>query len=648
MSIFISAPQRPADDEKCRLKRYTEIVELTFEHGAEQKMWTNDDAGRSSYLTLLQHHKDISELLFLPQRNVSVNPHLAVFFLHAVFGCITHDYDLCVFKKNTMSGLFTNIREYCRDPNNPANVCTAAIAVQSNVNHSRFFLFFQHESKFVPSLWEFDNDQVRCLYFWNQKEVELSLSIAKDGIIHALELDDCGEFIVRTGDTCTVYDFSKGWVCELPTYGYFAIDYPEYIAGYYQSLFDKEVPFTMHSSDRTVTREDYFGDSKGEIEASRQVSYYRNADELKRSHIPVGAEQYEHKSCFVPKAPGAALFGPKKQGYFALISRNGISLFDVSQNLQTAGLPICKTSAFSTIDYVYCFDDQCLVVGNGKSVKLLHICEVPTSQQALTLPSTKRLSVQLSKLLGISREDLILNAVESGDLDTVREELKSSQPVLFATSYGTAAPQEFGQSLIQRLLYVKQTKFTVSSILGLVVQYNRDYFVANGNAKNFLYEILAKALKIRNEIVATALLERIPFTGLDAFSDISGRSLLVIATQNQLLDAVNSLIERGANVNVRTEKSSPLFEAINSQPEQYEIVYSLLSRPPKKSRTQTDVNYTINGWTPLTTAVRRGYARTVKVLLDFGAQKTLANSSGETPLQVAQRLKNEEIVKLLR
>ena len=50
----------------------------------------------------------------------------------------------------------------------------------------------------------------------------------------------------------------------------------------------------------------------------------------------------------------------------------------------------------------------------------------------------------------------------------------------------------------------------------------------------------------------------------------------------------------------------------------------------------TDVNsqHTINGWTPLHWAAKRGYSQIVSSLLEFGADPAITTNSGETPAQL--------------
>lgn len=117
-----------------------------------------------------------------------------------------------------------------------------------------------------------------------------------------------------------------------------------------------------------------------------------------------------------------------------------------------------------------------------------------------------------------------------------------------------------------------------------------------------------------------------------------GNSALMIAAYKKNIDAVQKLIDKGAEVNQTGWTALHYAAAAGSNP----IVQLLLDNDAYID-TQSP-----NKTTPLMMAARGGYILTVKLLLDEGADLTLKNSLGMTALDMAIQHHHQDIMDGLR
>ena len=132
------------------------------------------------------------------------------------------------------------------------------------------------------------------------------------------------------------------------------------------------------------------------------------------------------------------------------------------------------------------------------------------------------------------------------------------------------------------------------------------------------------------------------------FINPNGTTALHQAVFQNHHDIVNLLIERGADPNIGDENVwTPLHWAVERR--RMDMVKLLLNRG-------ADPNKMSKHWTPLHRAVQNGCKSTVQLLLNKGAlpnlpgvtsYNILEGSSGMTPIQLAERGGNEEIIQLL-
>jgi ankyrin repeat protein len=135
-------------------------------------------------------------------------------------------------------------------------------------------------------------------------------------------------------------------------------------------------------------------------------------------------------------------------------------------------------------------------------------------------------------------------------------------------------------------------------------------------------------------------------------------------------EVARELIAHGADVNAQNrDGETPLRVAERSKKRGVaQLLHQAGSRPSlsalldaakkgdadRVEKLATEVPAMINqadpefGATPLHWAALRGHADVVKVLISYGADLTVTNKDGETPLRVARRANRTQVVELLR
>ena len=103
-------------------------------------------------------------------------------------------------------------------------------------------------------------------------------------------------------------------------------------------------------------------------------------------------------------------------------------------------------------------------------------------------------------------------------------------------------------------------------------------------------------------------------------------------------------IENGANL----YETHPIFNRTTVGTAAYyeneEAVEMLLKKDPKLA----NIGSTVDGWTPLEDATLKANVKIVKILLQYGANPTITDKHGGTPMDMAVKFGKGEIVKILR
>ncbi len=125
--------------------------------------------------------------------------------------------------------------------------------------------------------------------------------------------------------------------------------------------------------------------------------------------------------------------------------------------------------------------------------------------------------------------------------------------------------------------------------------------------------------------------------------DIIKQTPLMYAVEGGSLEVVKYLVGKGADVNAMSSKKgrgTPLIYATATH--QVEIVKYLLEKNANVNLPNSSQNETALFW-----AVATGHAGLVKLLLKNGANQKIVNKSGENVINIAEKLRKEDILKIL-
>ena len=122
----------------------------------------------------------------------------------------------------------------------------------------------------------------------------------------------------------------------------------------------------------------------------------------------------------------------------------------------------------------------------------------------------------------------------------------------------------------------------------------------------------------------------------------NGWSALMISAAKGYAKITKELLDHAADPNLQDVYHwSPLMRAVYEDRE--EIVMLLVTNP------RTDINHRgENGITALHIATIQGYTHLVKVLLEYGADKTITDHSGRTPYEIARQTGEAKLLNLLQ
>ena len=123
-----------------------------------------------------------------------------------------------------------------------------------------------------------------------------------------------------------------------------------------------------------------------------------------------------------------------------------------------------------------------------------------------------------------------------------------------------------------------------------------------------------------------------------------GYTPIIVAIESKNNEILKLLIQNGANLYERHPVFNRTTLGTAAYYENIEAIEILLKKDPKL----VNVGSTIDGWTPLQDATLKMNYQIVKFLLEHGANPTITDKHGGTPMDMATRFGKGEIVKLLR
>ena len=150
---------------------------------------------------------------------------------------------------------------------------------------------------------------------------------------------------------------------------------------------------------------------------------------------------------------------------------------------------------------------------------------------------------------------------------------------------------------------------------------------------------LMKAVKSKDVALVKELIRQgINVSELDA----NGDAPLVMAAYEGLTEIVRLLLEAGADVTAVDPgmKATALHAAAYAG--RMEAAKLLI-----EYKVEIDKQGPYNGYTALHDAIWRGHVETARVIIEAGANLTLKNNQGQTPLEFARARSNKELVALL-
>ena len=125
----------------------------------------------------------------------------------------------------------------------------------------------------------------------------------------------------------------------------------------------------------------------------------------------------------------------------------------------------------------------------------------------------------------------------------------------------------------------------------------------------------------------------------------NGATALHAATENGHLECVKYLLSAGAIQSNAMEGATPLVIAL--QYRHPHIALALLDVEDPVQTAKVNEKVPVDGSSPLFVAVGFGYQKVVEKLLEIGADVTIENNQGATPLSNALRLGNDKIASIL-
>ncbi len=228
--------------------------------------------------------------------------------------------------------------------------------------------------------------------------------------------------------------------------------------------------------------------------------------------------------------------------------------------------------------------------------------------------------------------------------------------ISFMSFHQTLLPVTFkyntGENLVQKAKDEDAEEKLLKSVLDAIRGHNnkfvRFYLSTKDNIEG-REKIKDEILNRKAGVYGVNLDETSLFQGNEKLVDINARSKagytpIIVAIEAKNNEILKLLIENGANL----YEKHPIFNRTTVGTAAYyenaEAVEILL----KEDARLANIGSTVDGWTPLEDATLKSNSGIVKILLQYGANPTITDKHGGTPMDMATKFGKGEIVKILR
>ena len=209
-----------------------------------------------------------------------------------------------------------------------------------------------------------------------------------------------------------------------------------------------------------------------------------------------------------------------------------------------------------------------------------------------------------------------------------------------------------GENLVTKKKEENAKEKQIKTVLEAIRRHNNKYvqfYLATEKNIELRKRLMDKYINRPAGVYGVDLNESSLVEGDTKLVDINSRSEdgytpIIVAIEAKNQEILKLLIENGANLYER----HPVFNRTTVGTAAYygneEAVETLL----KKDSRLANIGSTVDGWTPLEDATLKANVEIVKMLLKYGANPTLTDKHGGTPMDMATKFGKGEIVKILR
>ena len=218
--------------------------------------------------------------------------------------------------------------------------------------------------------------------------------------------------------------------------------------------------------------------------------------------------------------------------------------------------------------------------------------------------------------------------------------------------YPVTFKYDTGENLVPKINKENADEKLLKSVLDAIRAHNNKfvkfYLSTRDNVEN-RKRLKDELLNPKIGVYGVQLDEESIFEGNGNLVDINARSRdgytpIIVAIEAKNNDILKLLIENGANL----YETHPVFNRTTVGTAAYYENIEALEMLLKQDSKLANVGSVVDGWTPLEDATLKADSRIVKMLLQYGANPTITDKHGGTPMDMATKFGKGEIVKILR